>query len=149
MEEGVDLIDLREDLKRGVSLKTEKAARRVPLHSRLIDLGFLAYVAGVAAARQVRGGAEAATPLFPHVPDVTSVSRFFRLTMEAVGIAGKQWSLHSARHTLSTMLDEANVSEKVRFSLLGWQRQGVGNVVYGHAKVTARELKDAIETVRF
>jgi hypothetical protein len=50
---------------------------------------------------------------------------------------------------MSTILDESNVSEKVRFALLGWARQGIGNTVYGHTKVTAKELQEAIEKVQF
>lgn len=145
VEDGVDMFDLKEDLvSRDVSIKTVHGERRVPVHSQLKALGFLEYVSK---RRGVGGGKP--VPLFPSIPDTTSVSRFFKLTLQPLGLASKARTLHSTRHSMSTILDEANVSEKVRFSLLGWARQGIGNTVYGHTKVTAKELQEALEKVRF
>jgi integrase len=146
VEDGIDMFDLKEDLTvRGVSIKTARGERRVPVHSGLKSLGFMEYVAK----RRGQGGNKP-VPLFPSIPDTTSVSRFFKLALlQPLGLDSKARTLHSARHSMSTILDESNVSEKVRFALLGWARQGIGNTVYGHTKVTAKELQEAIEKVQF
>ena len=94
------------------SLKNEGSKRRVPIHSELVRLGFLAYVQ-----KQRRGGR-----LFPQLEKGSNgygdaVGKWFgRLLRHFLSITDPGLVLHSTRHTVITRLHSAGVPQNIRLS---------------------------------
>jgi integrase len=100
-------------------LKTQAAARTIPVHPELLRLGFMDYVAKM----RKRGAAR----LFPELPQKRrdgpghAVGRWWGDTYRhKIGLAHRD--LHSLRHTVATKLREADVPEDVLQELQGWAR---------------------------
>ena len=111
-ERGIDFIDLSKDLQ----LKNASSIRKVVLHSELLKLGILDYVA----VRRKRSGPDA--PLFPTLAkdnNSTVITGFFRRLMRSIGMSQKDLSLHSARHYWATAMVEAGVPSELRHYILG------------------------------
>lgn len=81
---GVPFFDLQESKERDVNVKTNASARRAPVHSGFVDLGFLNYVT-------VR---REAVKLFPTINNRSPVSRLFMETLRKVGITDRALTLH-------------------------------------------------------
>lgn len=112
-------------------LKTASSERLVPLHSRLLELGFLAYVEKV---REV--GSERVFPeLTCHKKHGYSAapSKWFTRVREQLGFrdyAAKK-DFHSFRHTLADHLKQKGVAESLVGGLLGHQTGGITFGRYG------------------
>lgn len=112
------------------SLKTSASKRTIPIHSRLKEAGFLAYVESI---RQV--GDEAR--LFPDFSYTKGFGfgrnqgRWFNERfLPGLGIKTKQLVFHSLRHTVVTRLLQADVEEPIVKALVGHEREGVTQQVY-------------------
>jgi integrase len=141
----VDLFDLVEDTGRKMKLKIVSSARRVPIHSGLLGLGFIDYMS-----KRRRDGKGQPVKLFPNLRNSSVVSRFFMQTLRSLGITSRALTLHSARHAWETMLAHAGVQGEMRDRLLGHASAGsVGATVYLHLNWKVGELKEALEKVRF
>lgn len=87
------------------SLKKSFHARLVPVHARLIDLGFLKYIAD-----QRKKKSKKLFPDLPYVRDANKygdkLQRWFNrtYTQKSCGISTKNTSFHSLRHTVITHL---------------------------------------------
>jgi len=132
----------------GQSVKTGYSVRRIPIHSRLLELGFERYVADVRAS-----GSE---HLFPGLawaeggPGRT-VSRWFNKyhLRQTCGITSSKKSLHCFRHTLTTRCKRANVSNGIVITINGHSDgQGVDDRYY-MARGTLLECQKALEQVKY
>jgi integrase len=113
------------------AIKTEAAARSVPVHPVLVRLGFLRYL-------ELRRG----TPmdmLFTDINDAVkdwtkNLARYFRTLRQELAL-GQKKTFHSFRHTVRTMLDSI-LGDKARTSLLIGHDEGYHNdeVVEGYNK---------------
>lgn len=129
------------------STKTLASARVVPIHSLLIILGFLDFVARQKKAGRIR--------LFPELSrDVchnrygTTLTRRFSYYLEQLGLLVQGRVHHSARHTFDTFLQNTEVKEVRISELMGHARQGeTDGRYYKGAKL--KLLKDAIETIDY
>ncbi|ROO36956.1 hypothetical protein BIV08_21930 [Pseudomonas sp. AF76] len=112
-------------------LKTTSSERLVPLHSKLLELGFLAYV------EKVRGvGSERVFPeLTCHKKHGYSAapSKWFARLREQLGFRndGAKKDFHSFRHTLADHLKQKGVTESLVGGLLGHQAGGITFGRYG------------------
>lgn len=112
-------------------LKTASSERLVPLHSKLLELGFLAYVETVREA-----GSERVFPeLTCHKKHGYSAapSKWFTRVREQLGFrddAAKK-DFHSFRHTLADHLKQKGVAEALVGGLLGHQTGGITFGRYG------------------
>ncbi|WFU69428.1 site-specific integrase [Bradyrhizobium sp. CB2312] len=99
------------------STKTEGSKRVVPVHSRLIELGFLDYHAGVIARGEAR--------LFPQVVRdkrgyFGEASKFFNGYFKAVGVkVDKRVNFHSFRHNVADAFRAAGYLDEQHGVLLG------------------------------
>lgn len=115
----------------GMELKTFASRREVPMHSLLIDAGFLEFVHRARKA----GRAE----LFPEVPKAADgkkstlfSKRFSRFLMKAgVKPDGSGNCFHMFRHTLRDALRRAHVSEEIADAVQGWSRDQKTGRSYG------------------
>jgi integrase len=133
-DEGVRYFDIVPDQMRGRRLKNKASRRRVPIHSHLIELGFLQYVETMKSrgesvlfpkhlALKKRGqgiGRQTAGDL---------VAKWFHRLLLKLNIPGEK-SLHSFRPTMTTKLYEAGVDGETRRELLGHSGKDVHEAVY-------------------
>jgi len=99
----------------GRSLKTKSSRRNVPLHSLLIQSGFLDYVEGL----QKGGG------LFPDLNTAAYTKRFARM-LDKIGLDDPNLVLHSFRHTFKDACRAAGITEEVHDALTGHAGGGSG-----------------------
>jgi len=143
-ESGVWAIDINEDAE-GKTVKTKASRRQVPIHSELIRLGFLDYVAATR-----KDGHERLWPMLPLRAGRPShtFSRWFngkpRMAIPDVVIP----DFHSLRHTVRTAMTAAKVTEQDQDRITGHELQGsTGTKVYGHVDLV--QLRAVVETIRY
>lgn len=140
-EGGIWFIDINDD---GVnkSLKTTASQRQVPIHSDLIRLGFLDWVASKPESHRLF------MTFSYNVKEGygRSLGRWFN-TVFLTGLGMKENGLvfHSLRHTMVTRLAQAGVPEPLYQDLVGHERQGVSQQVYFKEGHTLAQKRDAIE----
>lgn len=128
----------------GQSVKTEAGVRLVPIHSELIRLGLLVYVEALSARKEAL--------LWPQLPIREKrpggyFSQWFGTVRKALGF-GPHPDFHCFRHTVRTMLAEAEIQESTIDLLLGHEITGsTGAKVYTHR--TNGSLRNAIETLKY
>lgn len=135
-EDGILVFDINA---RGTkSLKTPSAARQVPIHSALLKLGLLEYI------KSIKTGSKS---IF-----TDSTERDGRLG-KAIGkrtnyfirnSTGVNKTLHSFRHTFSTLLKRAKVEENITAALLGHAHGGITYSRYGKS-YELKMLRDVME----
>jgi integrase len=137
-EHGVWFLDINRDGSK--RLKTDNSERLVPVHSRLIALGWLDYVKSVGKGhlfpslefRGDRGGYSG------------EFSKWAGRRLRKVGIADtRKVASHSFRHTMATRLGSAGVSPQIIDRLQGWADSSM-RANYTHAP-EAKALGDAME----
>lgn len=127
----------------GQRLKTNASKREVPIHSELIRLGFLDYVAEVRTS-----GSRSLWPALRLRKDKPGAyfSDWFGEYRKGLGF-GKNPDFHCFRHTVRTLLMEAEVAEPVIDRLMGHEVRGSeGAKTYNHAKVV---LMRGLERVQY
>jgi len=115
-------LDLRKGS--GQSLKTKASRRRIPLHPRIIDLGFLDYV------KRVAGGGHAR--LFPGLDatgeagdPISAWSKWWGRYTRSLGIVDARKVFHSFRHGFKDALRRGRVAEDDQLWIMGHSRNGV------------------------
>lgn len=103
----------------GQHLKSANAERHMPIHPKLIELGFMDYVADVKAA--------CCKHLFPGLNwsgsgPGSSISEWFARYRKKQGVLGDTKTFHCFRHSLATLADRSGVSETVITKILGHSR---------------------------
>lgn len=123
------IIKIRGDAE-GQSLKTINAERDIPLHPRLLQLGFMAYV------EQIKSQ-PAPQSLWPELPKRKErsggyFSQWFGECLKTLPLDGEV-DFHSFRHTVRTQLVLKEVSEIAIDRLLGHSHTGsIGSRTYTH-----------------
>lgn len=136
-QDGVWVVHLSE------ASKNAHSKRIVPLHKKLIELGLLAYVEKMRAAKKER--------LFPDWSASGNVNRWFiRTHMPLVGIVDKAKVFHSFRHTLKTALAYQGVNRDISDLITGHKDQSVSAMYIADADFTMiKSMKEAIDRVNF
>lgn len=143
-EDGILCFDINElgDSK----LKTGASTRLVPVHSKLIELGFLDYLESVKAKGRER-------LLYELTYDRNNgygrnLGRWFntRFLVE-LSLKSKASVFHSLRHTMFTELLRAGVDLPIAKAVIGHTQEGVGLQVYFERGYKIEQLKEAIEKV--
>lgn len=126
-------------------LKNPGSKRRIPVHSQVLDLGFMDYVAAV---RQ-----QGHEDLFPYVRSATGkrtaafskwINRYLRVES---GITDPCKVFHSFRHTFKDACREAGLARDVHNALTGHTTGGVDEG-YGLG-FSIRVLGDAMESIKY
>jgi integrase len=123
----------------GQSVKSAAGHRLIPIHSKLIELGFLTYV-------ERQSGAL----LWPDLPRRSGkvggfFSQFFGQLRKELDIP-QDVVFHSFRHTFRSALAEKGISELIIDRLLGHEHSGsVGAKVYTHVSLSL--LTEAVESI--
>jgi len=144
--DGVPFIQITADEK-DQSLKNEGSKRRVPIHSSLIQLGFMQYVDSIRKARHQR--------LFPQLKSKGSngygdpVGKWFGRLVSSLGFTDPRLVIHSLRHGGITKLHSAAVPVNIVETLVG---HSAGNVheQYVHKElISMKTLRDGLEKLRY
>lgn len=146
-EDGVLYIHFKHDGK-DQTTKTESSVRKVPIHSALIQLGFLDYVQGIKDAGHIY--------LFPQltrgktIPLGDSVGKWFARLKQKKGVHDPNLTLYSTRHTDITRLSNIGVPEKIRMMITGHASQGIHGQVYDRReRVPMRLLQEGLERLQY
>lgn len=129
----------------GRRLKTPAAARRVPVHSAILTIGFREYV------ERVRGQEYLFPGLTPGGPDGKrswQATKAFTRLRRRLGLNRPGLVFHSLRNTVATALHEAGVPETEAAALLGHEIRTLSYGLYSGGLSLAR-LRDAVERVRY
>lgn len=144
----VDCIDLSlydkdtGELITGNRLKNRTSERIVPLHSSLIDAGFLKFATGNSTDR-----------LFPDLVAMSkgnythNFSKWFGRFKKMVGFNQRSLVFHSFRHGFRDACREAGISEETALALGGWARSNQGQKYGDRSKVPI--LHKAVEQLDF
>jgi len=158
-ETGIWYFNISDELEEGKKLKTEAANRIVPIHSKLIELGFLDYCKEakehVKSASQING---METRLL-HDFTYTKRDKWGRKLGQFVNnkllpylnihVKNKK-TLHSLRHSFITYLDVADVKPEAIKSMVGHEQGTVTFGVYTHYGLDhLPKFKEAIEKLAY
>lgn len=141
-EGGIWYIDINADGDKK-SLKSLAAKRRVPIHSELIQLGFLDWVKGCA--KQPR--------LFMSFSYNVkegygrNLGRWFGTLLTKIGMKEDGLVFHSLRHTVITRMRQAGVELSLVQEIVGHERDTVTDGYFGEGYTLAQK-QQAIETLR-
>lgn len=142
--EGIPCVVITDDGE-GQKVKTSAGKRTVPLHSELLRLGFLGYVAAMR-----DRGEDRLWPALRLREERPSdyFGRWFLTMRRSVGLMESRPDFHCFRHTVRPLMRRAGFDEATRDKVTGHQTTGsVGTTVYDHW--TLKELRDAVEAIRY
>ena len=154
VKDGLDCIRIT-DAGEGQKIKNKNTLRTIPLHSGVLDAGFIEFVTGRRQARASTlfmvaerwGGAlKEIRPDGQGRYSTTYISRFGR-QLERLGITGEKVGTHSFRHFWTDLARETGIPEGHRVALAG---RGPGDPVeaaYGKGYSMAA-LKESLEKLR-
>lgn len=132
----------------GKRLKNDGSRRLVPLHPKLIELGFLEYIDTLRKQGESR--------LFPKLTYTTksgwgrNLGRWFNEEfLVQLGIKSKSLVFHSLRHTVVTTLLQASVEEQIVKAIVGHSQSGVTQQHYFKKGYTLGQLKVALSKVPY
>lgn len=123
----------------GQSIKTEESFRLVPVHAKLIELGFGRYLATIKSGK-----------LFPELkPDSRGVpgglfSKWFGGYRRSIGLDRDGCDFHALRHNFKTLLRGADADSEIKAALVG---HSTGNVSAKYGMYPLKHLKAAIDQV--
>jgi integrase len=142
--EGIPCLRIRpsfEDNGEDKSVKTTESVRIVPLHQRVIELGFLKYV------KSIKG-----RKMFPNIkPDSRGrwsgdYSKWFGRYRRSIGLDQRWTDFHSFRHTWKTAARGASIPEDFHDEISGHDSASVGR---SYGRIPVKQLKKALDRVRF
>jgi integrase len=127
-------------------LKNETSARLIPVHSALVQAGFLDYVEALPAG-----------PLFPGLTRRESkggkigarLGELFRKKLVALGLKRAGLCFHSFRHTVAGRLDAAEVSQSDAARVLGHAVAGMSFGTYSQAGPGLKRVAAVVERIEY
>ncbi len=141
-----DFFDLTFDAARGRRLKTKGSKRRVPIHTHLIELGFLRYVE----ARRSSGHSLLFSGSLKAGPGTVgdSVGKWFFRLLVALDIKkDTKKCVHSLRDTLVNKMTEVGVGDDINRKMVGHVGLDVHGKKYVQPKL--KVLRESLEKVDF
>lgn len=123
-------------------LKNKASKRKIPVHSKLIELGLLRFI----------GKQNPTGRLFSEFSYNKkdgygrNLGRWFNGSfLVKLRIKQSTKSFHSLRHTMITQLSQSSVEEALIKQVVGHERAGITQSVYNAEGYTLRQIKDVIE----
>jgi integrase len=145
-EDGIAFMQIKADESLKQGLKNESSQRRMPIHSSLIKLGFLDYVARIKQAKHVM--------VFPGLTKGNNgygdpLGKWFGRLIRKCGVTDSRVVLHSSRHGISE-LHNAGCPHHVAEILTGHAATTIHDRVYGHRELTKLSvLRDGLEKLQY
>lgn len=129
----------------GQRVKTDAGRRVIPVHSELLRLGFLDYVAAMKA--------EGNALLWPHLKtrperEGDYFTRWFRELRQAVGLTDSLPDFYCFRHSVRPLMRRAGIAPATMDKVTGHETRGsTGDMVYDHWLLN--EIRDAVEAIKY
>tara|TARA_R110002124_G_scaffold22576_10_gene84952 strand:+ start:97 stop:1737 length:1641 start_codon:yes stop_codon:yes gene_type:complete len=142
--DGYHVMMIRDNAVRG--LKTKQSRRTLPIHSKIIDLGFLDFVGKLKQSRQERLFPEALAKKRGQVG--YNVSLWFSAQVKAQELKGRYLTFHALRHSFEDRLREADLHGTALGHHLAGRLVSGTSASYGSGFSTSK-LKEAIERVDY
>ncbi len=137
-----------ENKKELTSLKNEASIRKLPIHSKILEAGFLEYFEKIKAGNHIR--------LFPEIrPYEEKISHNWskwwgRYAREHIGITDKNKVFHSFRHTFKDACREAEISEELSDALSGHASTRGNTTARSYGKGhSLKKLHSAMERIEY
>ncbi len=130
-EKGIPCISINDNAE-DKSVKNRGSRRVIPIHPKLIDMGFLLYVTYQRKNKQRK--------LFSvlqrqgHNGYAGPIQHWFARYLDTLKIRDKSKVFHSFRHTFETMAVEKRIPAEYQNAICGWTDQGIGQRLYAHKK---------------
>lgn len=143
--------DITDDAETGKRVKNTASKRRVPVHSKLIELGLLEYVKLQRGKHQlfVKQQGRGSRPSPGRRTCGDSVSKWHVTLREKLGIEGRK-TVHSFRGTLVTKLLATGCPEDIRKIIIGHASEDIhGSVYTKRDKIPLAMLNEHLERVTF
>ena len=143
--DGISYFDINADGSK--QLKNEQSIRKIPIHPKVIDLGFLNYID--------ENIGHPNDQIFPELKPGGSdnklganFTKWWSRYRVAIGVYEKGLDYHSFRHGVTTKLYEADVSQAFIDELTGHEGAGTSQVTY-KKEMPLKPLYDAISKVEW
>jgi integrase len=133
-DHGIWFMDLKFDEESGKRLKNTVSIRRVPVHSHLLEVGLMEYVADLRKRKQSLLFAKPEQQRKRGKGRDTvgdQVGKWWGRLLKSAGVTGNK-NLHSLRHTVITRLTAAGVPQDMREILVGHAAGNVHGQIYTH-----------------
>jgi len=130
--DGIPCINIADNDDR--TLKTTSSIRTIPIHSQIIDAGFLDFVT-------TKNG-----NLFSYGSNANTSKWFNRMAKN--DYPGRKVVFHSLRHTVASVLQTENIEKEKISALLGHTQESVTLSVYGKG-YSAKQMQDVVETLTY
>ena len=144
--DGIPFIQITDEEK-DQSLKNEGSKRRVPIHSSLIQLGFMQYVDSIKKSGHTR--------LFPQLKSKGNngygdpVGKWFGRLVSSLGLTDPRLVIHSLRHGGITKLHSAGVPVNIAETLTGHSAGNVHEQYVHKDLISMKTLQEALEKLRY
>ncbi len=142
--EDISYIDINDNDDK--SLKNISAQRKIPIHSKLIEIGFLDFVNKVK-----ESGSDQIFSSLKKERDGhgTAASKWFGRFKQKLDLEqSEKKAFHSLRHNFSDALKAKNVSEPIAAQLIGHKLESITYGLYG-SEVSLKPLKENIEKISY
>ncbi len=110
-------------------LKNKASHRVVPIHPKIIEMGFIDYLQTVRAKRKKRVFYQLDYTKENHYTE--QPSKWFARYLDEIGITSKLKVFHSFRHAVKPELRDAGVNREYQNAICGWEGIDTGEKVYG------------------
>ena len=110
-------------------LKNKSSKRIIPIHPKIIEMGFEEYYMSVKAKRK-----ELLFYQLIYSPVdyyISKMSKWFARYLDKLGIKTKRKVFHSFRHTVKPELRDAGVGQEYQNAICGWEGRDTGERTYG------------------
>jgi integrase len=149
---GIAVLIITKEPKRGKRLKTRQSERAIPIHSELVQLGFLDFVASVRSAHGAKAWLFA--EIAPDRPEALKAwTKWFGRYIRDRGVTSPDKVFHSFRHGFKDALRAGGVDGAVVDALAGHSSNGSVADSYGAKNMVRRFgielLSDAIARAKF
>ena len=128
------------------SVKNRGSNRIIPIHPKLLDMGFLYYVEYQRREKQRKLFSE--LPYRKATGYATVIQHWFGRYMDNIGISEKSKVFHSFRHTFETKAVEKRIPAEYQNAICGWTDKGIGQRLYAHKK-DIRVMKEEISKINY
>ena len=154
---GIWYFDITDEEEEGKDVKTDAARRVVPVHPRLLELGFLSFVEKARSKRGKRNKQCYETRLLykltytDHDKWGRKLGRWFNENyLTALGLKTEKKTLHSLRHSLITYLSVTGTDNAIIKSIVGHEPDTVTTQNYTHYSVEHLPVfKDAMKKLPY
>lgn len=142
-QDDIDYFDVNDTSPR--KLKSLYSLRRVPIHSALIDLGFLVFIEELKKADE--------KVLFPElwnhsVLNIIMVSKRFKIILDEVGVVGIGLSGSSFRRNVADVYTQLAYNQDITCKVLGILTKSITFAIYA-APTSLSTLQKAVEVLNF